>query len=205
MEKLDKRTRILMAAEILFAEQGFEGTSTRQIARKAGANMAMISYYYGSKEGVFMEIVSNRIADFTIELKSIRDNQLSPMEKLIRVVDGYTNRILSNIPFHRMMQRELSMAQRPEMFSQIKEAMLANLNVIENIVNEGIANGHFRPVDVRMLIASIMGTISNVVIFPFKITAGSKLDINHDEDRKILSDRLILHLNNLLKTYLTPQ
>lgn len=205
MEKLDKRTRILMAAEILFAEQGFEGTSTRQIARKAGANMAMISYYYGSKEGVFMEIVSNRIADFTIELKSIRDDQRSPMEKLTRVVDGYTNRILSNIPFHRMMQRELSMAQRPEMFSQIKEAMLANLNVIENIVNEGIANGHFRPVDVRMLIASIMGTISNVVIFPFKITAGSKLDINHDEDRKILSDRLILHLNNLLKTYLTPQ
>ena len=42
MEKIDKRANILEAAERLFTELGYEGTSTRQIAKESGANMSMI-------------------------------------------------------------------------------------------------------------------------------------------------------------------
>ncbi len=38
------------AAEKLFAVNGFDGTSVRDIAQEAGVNVAMISYYFGSKE-----------------------------------------------------------------------------------------------------------------------------------------------------------
>ncbi|RZL05297.1 MAG: TetR/AcrR family transcriptional regulator, partial [Pedobacter sp.] len=48
-EKADKRVNILEAAEKLFSELGYEGASTRQIAKEAGANMSMINYYFGSK------------------------------------------------------------------------------------------------------------------------------------------------------------
>ncbi|HNO01068.1 MAG TPA: TetR family transcriptional regulator, partial [Chitinophagaceae bacterium] len=37
-------------AEKLFAEKGYNGTSVRDIAEKAGINLAMVSYYFGSKE-----------------------------------------------------------------------------------------------------------------------------------------------------------
>lgn len=205
MEKIDKRTSILAAAEKLFAEQGYEGTSTRQIAKEAGANMAMINYYFGSKDGVFMEIMTNSIKEFNMHLVSINEDQVSSMEKLRRVVNRYVHRILSNISFHRMMHREFLLAQRPEMFCRIKEAMAINLNIIENIINEGIADGGFKQVDVRMLIATITGTISTVAVFPSKITAGSKLDINNPKDRELLTERLVVHLNDLITTYLTPQ
>lgn len=204
MEKINKRENILLVAEQLFAELGYEGTSTRQISKEAGANMSMINYYFGSKEGVFMEIVSNRIKDFNLQLKSINEDQVPNIDKLLRVVEGYAKRILTNIPFHRMMQRELSLAQRPEMFSTIKEAMIANIDVIENIVNDGIASGQFRKVDVRMLIATIIGTITNVVTFPFKIDPDLKLDLTNQKDLAIISTRLITHLHNLIITYLTP-
>ena len=204
MEKISKRENILLVAEQLFAELGYEGTSTRQISKEADVNMSMINYYFGSKEGVFMEILSNRIKDFNLQLKSISEDQAPNMDKLLRVVDGYAKRILSNIPFHRMMQRELSLAQRPEMFSTIKEAMMANVSLIENIVNDGIAKGKFRKVDVRMLIATIIGTISNVVIFPFKVDADLNLDLTKQKDLEIISARLIAHLNDLIITYLTP-
>ncbi|HNP53387.1 MAG TPA: TetR family transcriptional regulator [Ferruginibacter sp.] len=46
----DKRQHIIENAEILFADKGFEGTSVRDIAKQAGVNLAMISYYFGSKE-----------------------------------------------------------------------------------------------------------------------------------------------------------
>lgn len=205
MEKTDKRTSILNAAEKLFASQGFEGTSTRQIATEAGANMSMINYYFGSKEGVFMEIMSNRIQGFSLALTSIEAEDLNQLEKLMMVIDQYTRRILDNIAFHKMMHRELSLSQRPEMYDKLKQAMSGNLMIIERIINEGIAQGEFRSVDVRMVIASIMGTITNVVTSPSKVTADSKLDIKIPADREILTERLITHLKDLTKTYLTPQ
>ena len=205
MEKPDKRTSILTAAEKLFSELGYEGTSTRQIAKEAGANMAMINYYFGSKDGVFLEIMSNRIEGFSAQLAIINQEKTSVLEKLMQVIEQYARRILDNIAFHRMMHRELSLSQRPEIYCRLKDSMTGNLNVIEQIVNEGISSGMFRKVDVRMVIATIMGTITNVAISPSKITAGSKLDINIPADKDILTERLITYLKDLITTYLTPQ
>jgi len=205
MEKADKRASILEAAEKLFSELGYEGASTRQIAKEAGANMAMINYYFGSKEGVFMEIMGQRVSDFKHQLKEINEMDATVMEKLLLVVERYASRILCNLTFHKMMQRELSLPQRPEMFSTIKSAMLENMLVIEGIITEGIEEGTFRKVDVRMLIATVMGTISNVAISPSKITSGTTLDINVKKDRKLITERLITHLKDLVTIYLTPQ
>jgi AcrR family transcriptional regulator len=205
MEKADKKTCILMAAEKLFSELGYEGTSTRQIAREAGANMAMINYYFGSKDGVFSEIMANRIKDLRSQLSSIQEENIPVIDKFMLVIEQYVRRVLSNISFHKMMHRELSLSQRPEMFSKLKEAMSENFNSIEGLINQGIAEGSFRKVDVRMVIATIMGTITNVATAPSKITAGSKLDIQIPEDREILTERLIAYLKDLIRTYITPQ
>lgn len=204
MEKIDKRANILIAATKLFAELGYEGASTRQIAKEAGANMAMINYYFGSKEGVFMEVMTNKIGAFKEELNKIDNDNLTGMEKLLKVIEGYAGRILCNIAFHRMMHRELLASQRPEMFVTVKNAMNENLLLIEKIILTGIADGSFRQVDVRMLIATIMGTISNVAISPSKVTSGTTLDINNKKDRKVITDRLIVHLKDLISNYLTP-
>jgi AcrR family transcriptional regulator len=205
MEKQDKKTCILLAAEKLFSELGYEGTSTRQIAREAGANMSMINYYFGSKDGVFMEIMSKRIQDFNLQLNSIQEENISVLEKLMLVIDQYVRRILSNISFHKMMHREMSLSQRPEMFLKLKDAMSENLMLIEGLINKGIEDGSFRKIDVRMLIATIMGTITNVATAPSKITAGSKLDIQIPAERDILTERLITYLKDLITTYITPQ
>jgi len=204
MEKPDKRENILKAAEKLFCDLGYEGTSTRQIAKDSGANMAMINYYFGSKEGVFMEIMTEKIQHFNTQLKSIDQNQSSGMEKLLMVIEGYANRIMTHRSLHKMMHRELSFPHRPEMFSKIKEVMANNVSVIEHIIEEGIEKGQFRKVDTRMLIATVMGTISNVAVSPSKITSGSGLDIENKKDRKIITERMILHVKELVTLYLTP-
>ena len=57
------RMALLMAAGELFAEHGVEAVSTRAIAGKAGANLGMIHYYFGCKEGLL-----NAALDFALEL-----------------------------------------------------------------------------------------------------------------------------------------
>nr|WP_243735275.1 TetR family transcriptional regulator [Paenibacillus turpanensis] len=48
--------RILLAAKKLFAQNGFGETSVRQICEEAGANLALVSYYFGGKEGLFQAL-----------------------------------------------------------------------------------------------------------------------------------------------------
>jgi AcrR family transcriptional regulator len=53
----DARRRILEAALEMFAAEGYEGASTRQLADRAGVNLPAIQYYFGSKEGLFRAVI----------------------------------------------------------------------------------------------------------------------------------------------------
>jgi TetR/AcrR family transcriptional regulator, regulator of cefoperazone and chloramphenicol sensitivity len=59
----DTRRRILETALDLFAAQGYEGASTRQIAEGAGVNLPAIQYYFGNKEGLYRAIIEDITAD----------------------------------------------------------------------------------------------------------------------------------------------
>lgn len=60
-DEIDTRSRILDAAEALFAERGFGGTSVRGITKSAGVNLAAVHYHFGSKEGVMREVLRRRV------------------------------------------------------------------------------------------------------------------------------------------------
>ncbi|CAH1210958.1 hypothetical protein PAECIP111891_03643 [Paenibacillus allorhizoplanae] len=55
-QESDMKMKILLAAKKLFAQHGYDATSVRQICEEAGANVALVSYYFGGKESVFHEI-----------------------------------------------------------------------------------------------------------------------------------------------------
>jgi AcrR family transcriptional regulator len=56
----NRRERILDAAEDAFSDCGFEGASIRHIAQAAGANLATVYYYFGSKEGLMEAVLKRR-------------------------------------------------------------------------------------------------------------------------------------------------
>ena len=56
------KERIIASAEVLFARQGFDGTSLRQITEDAGVNVAAVNYHFGSKEGLLVELLDRVVA-----------------------------------------------------------------------------------------------------------------------------------------------
>jgi len=58
----DTRARLLDAAEELYAEKGVGGTSLRALTKRAGANLAAVSYHFGSKDGLLDALLERRIA-----------------------------------------------------------------------------------------------------------------------------------------------
>ncbi|MGI4812283.1 MAG: TetR/AcrR family transcriptional regulator [Janthinobacterium lividum] len=87
------RERMLDAAEKLFAEHGFQGTSMRDIAGVAGARLALVTYHFGTKDALFARVVerrsfymnSRRIAALD-EARKLTDDGPAPIRLL---VEGY--------------------------------------------------------------------------------------------------------------------
>ena len=74
MELSDKKIAILLAAEKIFGRRGIDAASVREIAKEAKINIAMISYYFGSKDKLVQQLFSWRISVFSTELEQIANN-----------------------------------------------------------------------------------------------------------------------------------
>ncbi|MCC5999954.1 MAG: TetR family transcriptional regulator [Pararhodobacter sp.] len=72
----DAQEAILDAAEQVFADNGFHGATTRAIAELAGANAALIHYYFGSKEALFETVFARRSDAINAE----RRNRLAALQ-----------------------------------------------------------------------------------------------------------------------------
>ena len=70
------RDRLLEAAEQLFAERGFDGTSIRDLAAAAGCNIASVNYYFGGKEKLYVEIWRHR-------LHLLRETRIASIDKVL--------------------------------------------------------------------------------------------------------------------------
>src|SRR5262252_5392157 len=59
----ETKARVLRAATALFAEHGFHGTKMRDIATRAGANVASAHYHFGSKRDLYLEVLRSCFAN----------------------------------------------------------------------------------------------------------------------------------------------
>lgn len=202
IKKTDKKTRILAAAEKLLAGFGFEGTSTSQISKESGANIAMINYYLGSKEGVFLELIEAKISNHKNILQEICLLKVPDKEKIMKLIEYYVTKVLANPDFQKMMYKEPFLHQRPEIFVKIKKAIAENHKVIEEIIDTGVADGNFRKTDVHMLISTIVGVSFIVSQHPDCIIDNPKFDINNKKHLEELSLRITGFLQEPVKSYL---
>ena len=78
------KDRLLDAAEGLFCERGFEGTSIRDIAASAGCNIASVNYYFGSKEKLYEEV-------WRRHLIPMRDIRIASINKVMSQTEARPN------------------------------------------------------------------------------------------------------------------
>jgi AcrR family transcriptional regulator len=202
---MDKRSQILIAAEELFADKGFEGTSVRDIAHLAGVNLAMISYYFGSKEKLFEALIEYRSGYTTDVLEELAsDENLTPMGKMFKLIDFYVERILSNHRYHNIITRQFSTMHSPELKESMMRMKERNLEQIRKIMEDGEQKGVFRKVDLEMTMGTLFGTISQMTLskdFYCRILGLFPSDPNVYS--KELSDRLKNHLKDLISAHLS--
>jgi AcrR family transcriptional regulator len=206
MEYNDKQIQIMEAAEKLFAEQGFAGTSVRDIAEAAHVNLAMISYYFGSKEKLMEAMFHHRGSDFKIQLENILQNKnLSPMQKVEKLIEDYIERIFKKQCFHKIMTREQMVSNSSAIAEQIYQLKQRNLALIKQLINEGQKTGDFKKnIDVSFLMMTLTGTTSQLVTAQYYYRKINNLESMPEEDfEKLIKKKLSNYLKNLFKAVLT--
>ncbi|MEP6927296.1 MAG: TetR family transcriptional regulator [Ginsengibacter sp.] len=200
---MDPKETILITAMKLFGQKGFEGTSVREIAKDAGVNLAMISYYFGSKENLFENVVEYKSSGIKGVFAELENSAIPQIEKIYKIIDSYIERMFSNPQFHHLLHRELSLDQRPQMHDAITEILLRNVVTIKAIIQKGIDTSQFKTVDTELTIATLIGTINHLLISEAmcrKLLHKSK-DFNPFQSKK-LKERLSEHLKQLMRSHL---
>jgi AcrR family transcriptional regulator len=200
----DKREQILLAAEELFGTSGFDGTSVRDIAQAADVNLAMISYYFGSKEKLLEALIEQR-SKYTVGIleELNKDESLNSWDKLDRLVDFYVDRIINNPCFHNIMHNQAGAARSEEVRERIINLKLNNFEQVRKIFLEGQRKKLFRKVDIELTMSSVIGTISHFTLSRDLTCRLLNIDLSNEESyRKKITQRLKAHLKQMLHAHL---
>ncbi len=205
-EFTDKQLAIIDAAQKLFAESGFDGTSVRDIAHEAGINVAMISYYFGSKEKL-MEAVFEQKANHTrIKVENLLQNEnLSPLEKVNVLIDDYVDKFIAQQEFHRIMIREQLIEKNNAVATLIYELKKRNQDSIKKLIHEGQKGGAFKKnIDIVLMMTTLVGTVSQMITSQrFYREMNHLEEMPEPEFQKYIRKKLSAHLKNLFKVILT--
>jgi len=200
----DKKDHIINKAIELFALKGFEGTSIRDLATAADVNVAMINYYFGTKEKLFEALVEKKSVSTRGSLQElVKDKTLNSLEKIDRIIDSYVDKLFTHRKFHRVIQQELITNQRETLTQTIVHAMFPNALAIKTILEKGIKNNEFKKMDPELTIATLLGTINQVLLskkFCLKLLDKGPEYVPYDDPK--FKKRVIDHLKQLMRDHL---
>lgn len=193
-------------AEELFAEKGFNGTPVRDISEAAQVNLAMISYYFGSKEGLLEALFKYRGELAKIKLEGIvNQTGLNSLDKVYLLVDHYINKILNQQCFHRILTREQVLNNTGPLSALILDMKKTNFEIISRLIRDGQEKGEFRKdIDIQMMMATMVGTATNLITAKQYYKEMNNLQsLSEAELQENIREKLSKHLKTLFKIILT--
>jgi AcrR family transcriptional regulator len=97
MEPLTTEQKIIKAASKLFTQKGYAATKTREIAEEADINLALLNYYFGSKERLYKEVVKDKLwMLLEVMIPILSDEKVSLEEKVMTIAENYTQLLLEH-------------------------------------------------------------------------------------------------------------
>ena len=201
---MTKKETIIESAIKLFGSQGFEGTSVREIAADAGVNVAMINYYFGSKDKLFESVVEFRSSILrSIFSELVTNKKLSSIEKIDFMIDKFIERKFSDAKFSHLLHRELSLEHRPQLRNAISAILLKNIVSVKTIIRDGIKSGEFQTVDIELTLTTLLGTIHYLLTSDTMCQKilGKKEGFSPFQNEQ-LKKRLSVHTKQLMRSHL---
>src|SRR5262245_28710446 len=152
-----RAAEIIEAAARVFAERGFHGATTQDIADVLGIRQASLYYYFPSKEDALEQVCTRGVEGFFEAAAVIAAGPESAPKKVRKLIEAHLSPLLDKRDFVRVFQNERQHLPA-ESRRRIGRWSRAYERVIEEVVKAGIHNGEFRAdLDARLVTLGILG------------------------------------------------
>jgi TetR/AcrR family transcriptional regulator len=198
---LSTETKIKDAAKRIFITHGFNGCTSREIAKEAGINVALLNYYFKSKGQLFDVIISAVIKDFTLSILDVLKNNMSLVNK-VRILIEKEYEFLSKHPeipnfiINELGKKDMSFFKCLDITAQFQET-----NIFQEVL-EAQASGEMRKIEFVSLMLLVMSNCH----FPFM--AKPMIKTIHSLEDAQYNEYLMVHkqyVTEMLINYLFPK
>ena len=182
------QARILDATRKLFAEKGFEGASTREIAERAGVNQAMIHYYFGNKKELYKRIIVQKIYTLFLMIASMMPLTITPRQFISEFPVRMIENLRSRPQFRQIMLREVAGggATLQEIVNELGENGPRGFRkLMFSVFEQGKAEGTIQDLPLDTMMYFLLGFSYSAMFVEsfFSIVAG--IDFTDEEQWKI--------------------
>ena len=170
---MSKRDEILAAAQALFAEYGYAGTTMRMIAERAGVAFGLVSHYFGNKEKLFLVAGHEMIDAMLLGIRRDTEAAQNGLQAVDIFVNSYLSYTLANrATFPTLIRCSPFSDDNPHLDRHKIGAKFEELiREIEMNLERGIADGTIAQVPVKdcalMIYAAMVGAVRTVFLSPF--------------------------------------
>ena len=186
------RQKLLDAALEAFSENGFKGTSTRDIAERAGVHHPLITYHFKNKEELWRAAADKVFSEFSAALlEARRDSALqNPRERMASMIRTYVRYAARKPALHKLMLQESSRSSRRldwliEM--HLKPVFELVVQELRPLQEEGIAPDG----DPALLFNLIRVASGGTLALALEIKDTSGIDFDQSENVEALADMIV--------------
>jgi TetR/AcrR family transcriptional regulator len=161
------RGRLMTAAIGLFARKGYSATTVREIVAAAGVTKPVLYYHFGSKEGIFLTMMGEALAEFEATTAAAMTAVGTAGERIVRFLDDTFTLILEHLDVMRVLDAVYYGPPQGAPFFDFEAIHQRFIGTLTTLVRDGMAVGEFRPGDPEDVAWALVG--------PFEVARGMSL------------------------------
>jgi AcrR family transcriptional regulator len=199
-QNLSTEAKIRAAARTVFHKKGFAATRTRDIAEEAGINLALLNYYFRSKEKLFQIIMMETMKHFMNGMIGVFNDEKTNLEsKIQRVALSYIDLMIKDPEIPLFILSEIR-ANVDDFFSQMPIAKVILNSALMRQYKKAQADGEISNMEPIHFLINLM----SMMVFPFAAAPMLKkvANLTDPQYQKMMEDRKVLipiWINTLLK------
>lgn len=157
------RLCILEQAQQQFFAHGYHAVSIRDIVQACGLSNAALYYHFGSKQNLYVEVIRGFVASVVQPVQEAEEGRGSSRERLTRMVLAFAQYVSDSRSELHMLLRDLTKCEGEEIQELIPEVIGQVLAPFAAVLEDGIAAGEIRAVDVHRTSLLLMGMLNSLV------------------------------------------
>ena len=162
-QEIDRRRHEIFHSSVeLILKQGFAGTSMQEIAQAAGVGKSTLYDYFPTKDHVLLFVFEEELDKFQEQAEGLSAQDTPVQEKLIKILEAHLEYLLNNKNFFTEIAMQLMQMGKDGQQSVMKKRY-AYQDLLRGVLEQGIREGVFRPVNSRLATRAMIETMEVLV------------------------------------------